>query len=68
VNDRIYRVRVQGGGRFLYDTVDVGRFALRMAQVGDQRPFTVKLARLLWVDQLRDQLADRWWRLRHRDP
>lgn len=40
--DRLYTVNVKGGGTFLYDTVDVGRWALRMAEVGDDRPFTVK--------------------------
>lgn len=40
--DRRYRVRVKGGGSFLYDTIDVGRFALMMAEEGDPRPFTVK--------------------------
>lgn len=38
----LYWFDVQGGGRFLYDTVDVGRMALRMAETGDWRPFTVK--------------------------
>lgn len=39
---RLYVVDVKGGGTFLYDTVDVGRWVLRMAEVGDERPFTVK--------------------------
>lgn len=39
----LYRVNVQGGGSFLYDAIDVGRFALRMAEEGDRRPFTVEL-------------------------
>lgn len=37
-----YRVTVKGGGRFVYDTIDVGRFALAMAEARDDRPFTVK--------------------------
>lgn len=39
---RLYRVSVKGGGSFLYDTLDVGRFARAMAERGDRRPFTVK--------------------------
>lgn len=39
---RLYRVTVKGGGRFVYDTIDVGRFALAMAEARDDRPFTVK--------------------------
>lgn len=38
----LYRVKVKGGGSFLYDTIDVGRFALRMAEWGDARRFSVK--------------------------
>lgn len=41
-SDRLYRVKVKGGGAFLYDTIDVARFANRMAAQGDHRPFTVK--------------------------
>jgi hypothetical protein len=37
-----YWFDVKGGGRFMYDTIDVGRMAIRMAETGDLRPFTVK--------------------------
>jgi hypothetical protein len=39
---QLYTVSVKGGGQFLYDLIDVGRFALRMAEQGDRRPITVK--------------------------
>lgn len=42
MTDRLYVVDVNDGGTFLYDTLDVGRFATRMAEQGDDRPFTVK--------------------------
>lgn len=34
---RLYTVRVIGGGTFLYDLVDLGRLAQRMADEGDDR-------------------------------
>ena len=38
----LYRVTVdEGRGSFLLDVMDVGRFAQRMAQEGDERPFTI---------------------------
>lgn len=39
---KLYRVHVGGGGSFLYDAIDVGRFARRMAECGDTRTFTVR--------------------------
>lgn len=41
-SERLYRVKVKGGGSFLYDTVDVGRFFRRMAEVRDTRPIKVR--------------------------
>lgn len=37
----LYRVNVKGGGKFLYDLADVGRFAQRMAAEGDERAFSI---------------------------
>lgn len=47
--ETLYEVNVRGGGTFVYDTIDVGRFALKMAEVGDRRTFTVKP----WTRRLR---------------
>lgn len=39
--ERLYDVEVEGGGSFLYDLCDVGRFALKMWEDSDWRPITV---------------------------
>lgn len=41
-DEHMYRVKVEGGGVFLYDLIDVGRFAKEMAQQDDCRSFSVR--------------------------
>lgn len=45
----MYRVDVEGGGRFLLDWIDVRRFMRRMLDEGDERPFTIRRESQLWT-------------------
>lgn len=41
-NERLYRVKVRGGGSFVYDIYDVTRFCQAMVKAEDNRAVSIR--------------------------